>query len=281
MAGENPDDLRGRWFLGADRYGFNPNNIDVHFIAGTFSIDGFIGEIKTQADDLGGFDAIFVDTSAAYFIGAGFDEENSNTQIGKWAQALQLMTELPGTPAVVVLCHPTKNPAPDNLIPRGGGAFIAAIDGNLTLWATTPGEVVKLHWQGKYRGPNFEPLMFRFETGTCDALKDAHGRSLPSVVAVPIDDAQAEALEKQGQSHEDTILTTMLANPKASLADLATKAGWINPKGRPMKSRVGRVLDDLKLDKLVKMQRKRWALTEAGKKVAEEVSSADAAGFVR
>jgi hypothetical protein len=39
---------------------------------------------------------------------------------------------MPGGPCVLVACHPPKNAGDDNLLPRGGGAFIAEMDGNLT-----------------------------------------------------------------------------------------------------------------------------------------------------
>ena len=39
---------------------------------------------------------------------------------------------MPGEPCVIVACHPVKNASDDNLIPRGGGAFLNEVDGNLT-----------------------------------------------------------------------------------------------------------------------------------------------------
>jgi hypothetical protein len=57
-------------------------------------------------------------------------------------------TECEGHPAVVVLSHPIKNASRSNLLPRGGGAFLNELDGNLTLWSDNLGEVTELHWQG-------------------------------------------------------------------------------------------------------------------------------------
>src|SRR5262249_19301658 len=40
--------------------------------------------------------------------------------------------QLPGGPTTIINCHPTKNATDDNLLPRGAGAFLAEVDGNLT-----------------------------------------------------------------------------------------------------------------------------------------------------
>ena len=78
---------------------------------------------------------LIIDTSAAYFEG---DDENSNVQLGGHASGLRELS-LPGGPTTIINCHPTKNATDDNLVPRGGGAFLAEVDGNLVCTnATTP-----------------------------------------------------------------------------------------------------------------------------------------------
>lgn len=183
FAGENPDDVRMRWLAMAHHVGFDPAEMDVHFIAGTFSIPAAVARIELDVERLGGADMIVVDTSAAYFQG---DDENGNTALGKHARDLRALTELPGKPAVLVACHPTKNPDPANLQPRGGGAFIAEIDGNLTL--TKDAGLAKLHWQVKHRGADFSPLYFALETVTAPMLVDSKGRSVPTVMAIGMAD---------------------------------------------------------------------------------------------
>lgn len=178
FAGENPDDVRMRWLAMAHHVGFGPAAVDVHFIAGTFSIPGAIARITADVERLGGADMIVVDTSAAYFQG---DDENGNTPLGKHARDLRALTELPGKPAVFVACHPTKNADQTNLQPRGGGAFIAEVDGNLTL--TKADSRVKLHWQVKHRGADFAPLYFALEPVTAPVLVDTKGRPVPTVMA--------------------------------------------------------------------------------------------------
>ena len=68
---------------------------------------------------------------------------------------------LPGSPTVITSCHPVKNADPDNLMPRGGGAFLAEVDGNLVCIGQPGGSLVKVHWHSKFRGPDFTPVPFK------------------------------------------------------------------------------------------------------------------------
>lgn len=186
FAGENPDDVAMRWIGICHDRGLDPAKLDVHFIKERFSIPDALEAIRTQVEAIGGAGLIVVDTSAAYFQG---DDENGNTALGGHARDLRALTTLPGRPCVVVPCHPTKNAANDNLLPRGGGAFIAEMDGNLTLSKT--GEAVRLHWQGKHRGPDFKPISFRLKTVSAPQLVDSKGRPVPTVMAVPLADGDS------------------------------------------------------------------------------------------
>lgn len=136
FAGENPDDVRMRWIALSERMGFDPETIDVHFLEGTFKVSELIDRIKQEVRDLGGVSLIVVDTSAAYFEG---DEENGNVQAGSHARLFRQLLKFPGEPRALILCHPVKNAQQDSLLPRGGGAFIAEVDGNLTCWKTALG----------------------------------------------------------------------------------------------------------------------------------------------
>lgn len=208
FAGENPDDVRMRWLAMAHHGGFDPADMDVHFIAGTFSIPAAVARIGLDVERLGGADMIVVDTSAAYFQG---EDENGNTALGKHARDLRALTELPGKPAVFVACHPTKNPDPANLQPRGGGAFIAEVDGNLVL--TKDVGFAKLHWQVKHRGADFAPLFFALETVTAPELVDSKGRPVPTVMAVGMADFKPVSS------------TTAKAEPWESALAILTAAG--------------------------------------------------------
>lgn len=201
FAGENPDDVRMRWLAMAHHAGFDPADVDVHFIAGTFSIPAAVARIGLDVERLGGADMIVVDTSAAYFQG---EDENGNTALGKHARDLRQLCTLSGKPAVFVACHPTKNADPANLQPRGGGAFIAEIDGNLTL--TKDAGLAKLHWQVKHRGADFKPLFFALEFVTAPVLVDSKGRPVPTVMAVGMADWKpAPTLSTKSQAWETAL----------------------------------------------------------------------------
>src|ERR1035437_2271069 len=155
LAGENPDDVRMRWLAMADSMKFDPAKIDVHFLPGVFKLSEIADRIKAEIKLIGDVALVVVDTSAAYFEG---DAENDNVQMGAHARRMRSLVKLPGEPCVLVACHPVKNAGSDNLLPRGGGAFIAEMDGNLTCVKTDA--VVTVHWQGKFRGPDFAPIPF-------------------------------------------------------------------------------------------------------------------------
>ena len=218
FAGENPVDVRMRWIAMAQQMGFNIDTIDVHFIPGVFKISEMMDRMRAEIDLIGDVGLIVVDTSAAYFEG---DNENDNIQQGEHARRFRSLTTMPGGPCVLVACHPPKNAGDDNLLPRGGGAFIAEMDGNLT--ARKLNGAVELHWQGKFRGPDFAPLMFSLRTVTHERLKDSKGRLMPTVVALHLTPAAQQEIEKAARSHEDQLLA-LLAKPEgrnASQRELA------------------------------------------------------------
>ena len=140
LAGENPDDVRARFLVLADAYGFKAEDLKMQFVAGVINIAAKMPEIKAEAEAINDLVLVVVDTGAAYFPG---DESNPT---------LSRVTFLPGKPAVLVNCHPINNAPPrDNLLPMGGSAFLNEVDGNLTLWATAERQTT-LHWLGKFRG---------------------------------------------------------------------------------------------------------------------------------
>src|SRR5262249_35177951 len=83
-----------------------------------------------------------------------------------------------------VCCHPTKNA--ESLVPRGGGAFLNEVDGNLTC--KRDDLAVELHWSGKFRGPDFAPLAFQLKVVTHERLKDTDGNLIQTVVALALTD---------------------------------------------------------------------------------------------
>ena len=265
LAAENADDVRMRWIAFAQNMDFDVDAIEVYFVEGRFSLSKSMQQLRTEAERHGGeFGMVVVDTGPTFFEG---ENENENKQLGDHARMLRsLIDTIPGGPCVVANCHPTKNAQPDQLIPRGGGAFLAEVDGNLT--AAKADSTVELHWQGKFRGPDFAPLYFLIRTVTHQDLKDSDGRLIPTVIAEHISEQTQEEIAAAAQQDEDAVLTFISNNAAASQASIATAQGWKLYNGEPNKMKAGRCIKALVKAKLIKLTRVgRYRLTPEGEKV--------------
>ena len=267
FAGENPDDIRMRWIGLAQGMGFDPETVGVYFIPGTFPISAMRDRIRKEMQAIGDFSLVVIDTSAAFFEG---EDENSNAQQGVHARRLRGLCEMPGGPCVLVACHPPKNAGDDNIQPRGGGAFLAEIDGNLT--ARKDDSAVAMHWQGKFRGPEFSEILFTLRTVTHPQLKDSRGRPIPTVVACPMGENARKEMAAVSRSQEDQLLQVLAEAPQASRAEMAKRLGWFMRDGGPYKQLVKRKLDALEKDKLVRRNRDGYTLTAAGQKALEKIT---------
>lgn len=269
LAGENPDDYALRLLATAQTLGVSPASLgDIGVIPGSFAIGAATPYVQAAVARFGELAAVFVDTSAAFFDG---DDENANTDMRVHASRLRTLCALPGNPAVIVLCHPVKNATKENLIPRGGGAFLAEVDGNLTCWRDD--KLMTLHWAGKLRGPGFEPITLELSPQTL-AIVDAKGRPVFSVAAVVAGDERAEALAEAALTDENKVLMAMVRNPGASVAGIAAAAGFTGASGIPQKGRAHRHLAVLQAQKLATKSRSGgWSLTQKGRQEAGEVST--------
>jgi AAA domain len=266
LAGENPDDVRMRWIAMAEHMGFDPNTIDVHFVPGVFPIKAVKREVENAAKERGiTFSLVIVDTSAAYFPG---NDENNNAQAGSHARELRTLVELPGGPCVLVSCHPTKNADRDNLLPRGGGAYVAEVDGNLICRKSGGDNVSEIHWHGKFRGADFNPLAFETRQVSSVKLVDSDGSSIPTVIGFPLDETEQSSKRAESRGQEDKVLLLLVGKEGLSLAQVAQRADWLTKAGEPNKSKAQRVMIRLRDAHLVKNDRGDWQLTEAGSKAA-------------
>jgi hypothetical protein len=264
-----------RWIAMAEHMGFDIAAIDVHFVPGQFSITELGERVRREADAAGGFSLVVADTSAAYFEG---EDENNNVQMGAHARLLRSLVTIPGEPTVLAACHPVKNAASDNLVPRGGGAFLAEVDGNLTC--SKNDTLVTLHWQGKFRGPDFAPITFETRAVTAERLKDSKGRPITTVLAQMISDEEQTQKAANARSDEDAMLVELLdfeGNPTPT--SMAASLNWLDRKGAVAKMRGKRTADRLKKAKLVTDERGALVLTERGTKAAKQAKyNVDAAG---
>jgi hypothetical protein len=263
LAGENPDDLCGRFWAACQHYNIDPATLAIRVMPGNFPMDAETVEtLKQQIDATGRPPALIIaDSAAAYFPG---DDENHNVQMGAFARNLRVLTRCKGNPAVLTLCHPVKAAGKENLLPRGGGAFLNEIDVNLTLWADAQ-ETTTLHWQGKIRGADFQPINFCLKQVKLTEKTDAKGRPFVSVVVALQSEEQAEKAITQATTDENTVLEWLRRTPDITVANIAANVGWVSEKGVPNKAKIHRLIKSLDRNKLVKNWRGKWQITEAGK----------------
>ena len=262
LCGENPDGFRTRTKATLESLGLEPGDIAgmVTILPRALPLAAVVDRIVAELQQVGeAYSMVLVDTSISYFSG---DNEDDNLQARTHAWHLRALTELPGHPAIVANVHPTKSATKDSLLPRGGGAFTNEIDTNLTVWSE--GETATLHWHHKKRGPDFDPIPFEFHGRTVVE----HGMNVPTVVALHITDQRAHEIKRARNQDEDRLLYALNHYPDDTFAQWATHCGW---NGDKAKSKVSRVLDRLREDKLVYRNRKGWVLTPAGKDEARSI----------
>jgi DNA-binding MarR family transcriptional regulator len=140
------------------------------------------------------------------------------------------------------------------------------MDGNLVC--TKNEALTRLHWQGKFRGPDFEAIAFELRPVTAAALKDSKGRHIPTVIAEPLDRKQEAAIEAGVRSDEDSVLIVLAEHEGIPVSAIADRLGWRTPKGDPLKSKVFRLIERLEKAKLVAKTRGAAGLTDKGKQAA-------------
>jgi hypothetical protein len=268
MAGENPDDVRARIIATMDAQDIDPNKCRMHFIPGTFSIRQDMEAIKAAIDALPNVVLVVVDTLAAYFDG---DDANSNAQMLDFARVLRNITTAKGKPAVVVPAHPVKNAAKTNLTPMGGSALLNEVDGNLCLWKRET--AVEMHWQGKHRGAEFDPLMFELKGVESSLVKDSKGRFMPTVLATPLLETRAMEIAASAYTLKERLLLNIEQYQGQSVAQRCIEIGLVNSSGNVKKSSLVKMLEGLQDEKLVKRILNNWLLTEKGEKAVEIIRS--------
>ncbi len=186
FAGENPSDFAQKIHTACEHWGFDPDSLDMVVLAGAFDLASMPQEAVKMAAAGGETALVIVDTSAAYRFD---DDEDSNANAITWARMLrQHFPVMPGRPAVIIATHPTKHADCDNLLPRGGGAFLNEVDGNLSLWADEDQNTTTLHWHGKLRGMSFCPIQFALKPCPHPTWTFRNGDPVMIKLAVPVGD---------------------------------------------------------------------------------------------
>jgi hypothetical protein len=98
------------------------------------------------------------------------------------------------------------------------------VDGNLTLCKKLSG-LVSLHWQGKLRGIEFGPALFKIELADCPDVLDAKERRVSLPVLMPSSEDEAERREQSSGERNMTLLIAMAREPGGSIRGWAPASG--------------------------------------------------------
>jgi hypothetical protein len=275
FAGENADEVRARLILMKSQLDLPRLPDTMRFVGKTFDLVKDFAHAQREIEADGGAALAIVDTSPVFQVAAGGIEENNNPEAIRWAQRLRRMTRLKGEPAVLALCHPTKRPQSiEDCIPRGGGGFLAEVDGNYATWLKTEDAGRKFFdftWTGKFRG-GFERLSYVVDVATCDALTDPEGKPIYMPWAHSTDEQEIERATAGQAEDDDAVLMALADYPGKSLSAHAKLLEWGMPSG-PAKYRVERAVKRLTKDGLCKLGRSnRYELTPPGKTEAKRVA---------
>jgi hypothetical protein len=261
IAAENPDDLRMRIRVAAFQL-----TVDLAAIGENLVIldrrvkpEDLVSELQTLAK-VQPFALIMIDTLAAFFDGK---DMNDNVQGGDFMRRLRPLTRIAGLPSVIVASHPVKTASDEQLVPYGGGAILNEVDGNLTV--SKSNGLVRLHWQGKLRGLEFPPALFRIENASSPDVVDTKGRQVELPVMRPMTENEAERREAATVNDNIALLRAMIAEPSGSIRTWAASCGFGS------KSRVEKALPSLASDKLIKKAAGKWMLTRSGEKAARKL----------
>jgi hypothetical protein len=138
------------------------------------------------------------------------------------------------------------------------------IDGNLICIVDWP--AVEMHWQGKFRGADFDPLSFRLDTVTHQRLKTTKGKLIPTVVAKPLSEIAKEEIAKANLTDRQRLLAEIESDGKASVADYAARCMFTLKNGLPNKRKAHVLIKGLKKDKLIDGESGDYTVTGKGER---------------
>jgi hypothetical protein len=268
LAGENPTDVRMRWIALCENLNIDPEQVPIHFMDKTFKISATFEKLSQRIAELelSNLVMVVIDTNQAFYEG---DNANDNVQQKRWGQVCRRLTTLPGAPLVIVNSHPVKHAKEkEEMIPSGGGSFLNEIDGNQT--AIRDGELVEVHWTGKWRGSDFAPLTFKIVTPYfTERLTDGKGNKLSTALAQMADENDVVIKEAGEQNDDFDLLELISKEPSLSLSQYATRLGWnYTSKDKtlaPNKMLVKRKVEKLVKAKLVRGDSGNYKLTKDGR----------------
>src|SRR5262249_39230494 len=117
---------------------------------------------------------------------------------------------------------------------------------------------IELGWQGKFRGLNFEPALYRIEKLSSPDIVDVNGREIWIPIMRPATAEDDDARQNAIAVKELRLLKALHDDPTASISGLSAASDI--PRGS-----MARVLARLRREKLAHEQLGKWVLTGAGK----------------
>lgn len=259
LAGENPHNVKWQYAAALAARDLDPAEVDIHFVQGRFSLTQMAEIMRAKAATIPNLKLIIVDSLQAFFEG---DNDNDNAQMVAMAQQVREITPEETRPAVLVIAHPAgKIPAKENLVPRGGGAFLNEIDGNLTVWSPDA-SAQTLHHSQKFRGASFDPIEFVMEVREFRHLTDIHDTPLK----LPVSRPQTVSERVSGEQQIDSLLRQYVdlvgQERPPSVREGASMFGisrW----------RMQELVRQAKEEKLIKRHARTYVLTQGGKDFLE------------
>lgn len=212
FAGENPALVTNRLIILCEKENIAADDVPFYTYSDTFKLDVGYQRVIEDAERIGGFGLIIVDTFSAYCRENNI-EENDNNAMGKWVKdVLRHLTHLPGNPCVVALSHPNRSSgktasSKEELIPRGAYATLGEVDGNITVWREGNAIEIDAHSE-KFRGPPFQTIKMKMISALSDKYKDTKGKPMNEIYSAYTTD---EEIEKEEERNENTDLTILRA----------------------------------------------------------------------
>jgi hypothetical protein len=253
---ENPDDFRMKLCAAAVANGKSVDDLtNLWVIRANIKPEASFAELNKMGVE---FIQVTVDTLQAAFDGTDF---NNNKEMLEFIRRCRAFTGLPGNPAVVVAAHPVKNAQSDNLVPYGGGSVLNELDGNLTLSLVRETMITTLHWQGKFRGPEFTPLSYHIKGTKCSGLLDVNGKALSPPTVSPVNSDYIAKETDATEKREMSLLQMLKNNQNATLAEMAEHSGYGSH------SAAQKAFDRMLVGKLVDKIGRKYAITKKGEKM--------------
>jgi archaellum biogenesis ATPase FlaH len=260
LAGENPYNVKWQYAAALAARKLSAKDAKVHFVQGRFSINQWAEVLKAKLEAMPNLKLIVIDSLQAFFEG---DNDNDNSQMVEMAHKLRAMCSASQRPAVLIIAHPAgKTPSKENLVPRGGGAFLNEIDGNLTVWSQDASQQT-LHHSQKFRGAGFDPLEWVMQVHEFSHLTDVHGTPLKLPVSRP--ETTIERANREVKSDDFLRLYVESVEQDRGLSERegASQFGI-------SRHRMRQIMETAKDEKLVKRYAKKFIITEGGKAFLED-----------